>query len=304
MALAMPVGAQISLGFGRADTPAIAGRIAAAESLLYLDAAQRPREPAPRAALGRWLVARGAWKTGSVLLEEARYFGADAGAIARDLIPTYERLGAWQSLTGLPATPLGGAERRRAEAMIARGTQWELNDSTLLAFAPQDSGYLGVVVMRIGDTQLTGRIDPRTSGVVLDTSWRRRAGVEGFAESGGKAVVGIATRLVLGGLTIARQPVRMVPLGNGLDARIGLDVLGAFRPTFDARRGQLTLRKPVPAKDARSIGIAWMVVETQQGYAVAAPRDSLRLLTSAKLRAQLATKAWTYEANRGVIVVP
>src|ERR687893_510978 len=72
-----------------------------------------------RLALGRYLAARGALKVGAVLMEEARFFGGDAAAVAVSLAPIYARLGDFRALTSLPASPLGRAERARAEWLRA-----------------------------------------------------------------------------------------------------------------------------------------------------------------------------------------
>lgn len=291
------------LGLGSADRLAWSGQIAVADSVLYLQAARAPREPGVRAQLGRWLVARGKVRPGAVLLEEARYFGGDAGTIARDLAPAYERLGDWRALTGLEASPLTAGERKRAEALHAAPPQANVADSSTIALVPLDSGPIGAVVLRVGEASLTARIDPRVRGLVLDTSWRSRPGVEAFAEPTGRPVAGLARRAVLGGVTWTRLPVRFAPTGGAVEARVGLDLLAPYRPTFDAKRGVVVLRRPVPVRAARSPGVAWPLLDTPAGWAIVPPRDSLRLLTSAKARAALAGRAWTLEVSRGEVTV-
>lgn len=299
-----PAGAQLSpLGLGTADRLAWAGQIAVADSVLYLQAARAPREPSVRAQLGRWLLARGKVRPGAVLLEEARYFGGDAGTIARDLAPAYERLGDWRALTGLEASPLTAGERRRAEALQAAPPQASVPDSSTIALVPIDSGPIGAVVLRLGEASLTARIDPRVRGLVLDTAWRTRAGVEAFAELTGRPVAGLARRAALGGVSWSRLPVRFAPTGSVVDARLGLDVLAPYRPTFDVKRGVIVLRRPVPVRSARSPGVAWPLLDTPAGWAIVPPRDSLRLLSSARARAALAGRVWTLEAARGEVTV-
>lgn len=297
-------GAQVApLGLGSADRLAWAGNVAAADSVLYLQAARAPREPVIRAQLGRWLVARGKVRPGAVLLEEARYFGGDAGLIARDLAPAYERLGDWRALTGLEASPLSAGERKRAESLHASPPQVTVPDSATVALVPIDSGAIGAVVLRVGEVSLTARIDPRVRGLVLDTAWRSRAGVEAFAEPTGRPVAGLVRRAALGALVWTRVPARFAPLGGAVEARIGLDLLAAYRPTFDAKRGVLVLRRPVPVRAARSPGVAWPLLDTPAGWAIVPPRDSLRPLASPRARTALAGRAWTLEAARGEVTV-
>src|SRR5687767_1783308 len=108
-----PVHAQDALEF--ADSLLSSGQLFRAESLYYREAARRPRDPAARLALGRYLAGRGAWRVGAVLMEVARYFGGDADTIGRYLAPVYVALRDYKALSGLRGTPLGRPERLRAE---------------------------------------------------------------------------------------------------------------------------------------------------------------------------------------------
>src|SRR5437870_2911921 len=74
-------------GVWSGDSLLAAGRLVSAESAYYATARANPRDPIARAALGRFLAARGATRVGAVLLEEARQFGGDSAAIARALLP-------------------------------------------------------------------------------------------------------------------------------------------------------------------------------------------------------------------------
>ncbi len=60
-----------------ADASIAVGRLDAAEQELYAAVRRAPREPSARGALGEFLASRGRIRAGSVLLEEARQFGAD-----------------------------------------------------------------------------------------------------------------------------------------------------------------------------------------------------------------------------------
>lgn len=292
-----------ALGFGRVDPLVWSGQISQADSLLFAASSRAPRDPVTRATLGRWLLARGALKPGTVLLEEARYFGGDAAVLARALAPAYARAADYRALVGLQGSPLTAGERKRAEALLASPTTNTIGDSTTVALVPTDGEGLGAVVLRVGDVSLTARIDARARGIVLDTAWRSRSGIEAYPEPTSRPVAGLARRAAIGGLVLSRVPVQFEATGGAMDARIGLDVLAPFRPTFNAKDGVLVLRRPVSMREARSLGVAWPLLETSAGWMVVPPRDSLRLLGSAKARAAFGGRAWTLEAARGAVTV-
>ena len=62
----------------RADVLLDAGLWPQAEEAYYAQSRLRPRAPAPRAALGRYLAMKGAVLPGTVLIEEALKFGLDS----------------------------------------------------------------------------------------------------------------------------------------------------------------------------------------------------------------------------------
>ncbi|MDX2184747.1 MAG: hypothetical protein SFW08_12270 [Gemmatimonadaceae bacterium] len=292
-----------ALGFGRVDPLVWSGQISRADSLLFAASSRAPRDPVTRATLGRWLLARGAIKPGTVLLEEARYFGGDAAVLARALAPAYARAGEYRALVGLQSSPLSAGERKRAESLLNAPPSSTIGDSTTVALVATEGEGLGAVVLRVGDVSLTARIDARARGLVLDTAWRSRAGVEAFPEPTSRPIAGVARRAAIGGLVLTRTPVQFEPTGSAVDARLGLDVLAPYRPTFNAKEGVLVLRRPVSMREARSLGVAWPLLETSAGWMVVPPRDSLRLLGSAKARAAFGGRAWTLEAARGSVTV-
>ncbi|TMG81156.1 MAG: hypothetical protein E6H78_17360, partial [Betaproteobacteria bacterium] len=83
------------------DSLLASGRLAAAESVYYAAVRANPRDPIARTALGKFLAARGATRVGAVLLEEARFFGGDSLALARALVPLYQRLGDFAAIDSL-----------------------------------------------------------------------------------------------------------------------------------------------------------------------------------------------------------
>ncbi len=102
-----------SFGVPRADSALSRGLVPRAESLYYATSDAHPHDPVARAALGRYLAARGALQVAAVLLEEARTFGGDPARIARDLAPIYAHLGDYAALARLPRSPISQAERER-----------------------------------------------------------------------------------------------------------------------------------------------------------------------------------------------
>src|ERR1700754_3254136 len=81
-----------------ADSLLRRGDFARAESQYYAAVRARPREPHARLALGQYLIARGAMRTGVVLIDEAVQFGLDRRTAAGTLAPAYMALGEYQAL--------------------------------------------------------------------------------------------------------------------------------------------------------------------------------------------------------------
>jgi hypothetical protein len=225
----------------RADALLRAGRVAAAESLYYAVSRWRPRDPAPRLALGRYLAARGATRIGAVLIEEARQFGANPAVAALYLAPLYARLGAWEALRDLPAASLTAGERERAAWLAGRTSAVEGPDSIEVPLRrARSAGALGAVVLRIGEDSVVAEIDPEAHGIVVD---RARRGVRRFAGGSADArqEAGVVDRASLGGFTLTNVPVAFGATGDPGAARIGLDVLAPWAPS--ARGGRLVLRR-------------------------------------------------------------
>lgn len=101
-----------------ADSLLADGRWAEAEAAYYLQAERAPRNPAARAALGRFIAMKGAVRPGMVLIAEARKFGLDRET-TRELV-----------------TPLSAILEWRADAAAFK------RDSTLSARPPNDRNAL------------------------------------------------------------------------------------------------------------------------------------------------------------------
>lgn len=234
-----PLAAQAFL----ADSLLASGQLEPAESLYFARAAARPRDPRVRAALGRYLGARGAARVGAVLLEEARFFGGDPRAVASELVPLYRSLGDYRALVTLPASPLTIGERLQAAWLATHAPTLEMPESTSVAYRPAASAStLGTVTLRVGGRVVTATIDARRQGLVLDASARSDTGIKVFRADSTATVVGVASTVRMGEVTLGNLPVSLEWLGEGR-AVIGLDVLRAYAPTFDAARGRILLRR-------------------------------------------------------------
>jgi len=292
--VATPVCAQ--WGAWPGDSLLAIGRLASAESAYYAAARQRPRDPAARAALGRYLAARGATRVGAVLLEEARQFGADSAAVARALLPLYVRLGDFAAIDTLRPTVISAVEKQRAHWLQAHPPLAVFRDSSVvLSYRPTADGEgIGTVMVRIGRVQAPAIIDARVSGLVVPREMT--SGLRAFGEDGSMLAVADAARI--GGIVFSNVPARVDATVTKM--RVGFDVLAAYSPTFDPARGLMTLRRP----ERRS--------RPQAGARVPALFDAngVRLLigdrwqpsTAAMPAMLLATRQWTWDARRGDVV--
>jgi hypothetical protein len=86
----------------RADVLLDAGLWPQAEEAYYAQSRLRPRAPAPRAALGRYLAMKGAVLPGTVLIEEALKFGLDS-SVARALLAPWRSVTEWRTIATLKA---------------------------------------------------------------------------------------------------------------------------------------------------------------------------------------------------------
>jgi hypothetical protein len=241
MALLAPMeAAAAQWGFWHADSLLAEGHLASAESAYYAAARTAPRDPGKRAALGRYIAARGGVRAGAVLLEEAQFFGGDSAALARALVPLFVRLRDFRSLYDLKPNVISVAERRRAIWLVNRPSDARLRDTVvLMSYRPMGDGRgLGTVMLRFGRSEIAAVIDPRVSGVVLPSTLRsdiRTFGTEG------PLTIGVADSMRIGTVTFTNVPA---VIGNADEvARVGFDVLGPYFPGFDPAKSILTLRR-------------------------------------------------------------
>ena len=295
-----PLSAQRNSDLDRADALLAAGRLIAAENIYYSAARQRPRDPATRRALGRYLAARGALRIGAVLLEEARYFGGDKQGIALDLAPVYAALGDYRALAALPAGLLTTPERRRAEYLAANAPAVTLNDSAVVPLIPPTRDGIGDISIVIDLDTLIATIDPATTGLVLDTAWARRRSSRLFGSAvDSRRASGVVSEVGIGSAVLRKVPARYTPMPAGR-ARIGPDILAALMPTIDEKRRQVILR--APRARIRNSGDKLLTLTTRATILVTSP-DSAVAIDSPMGRALLAGRRWTWIARAGVIWV-
>ena len=123
------------------------GRLAAAEDALYAAVAARPRAPAPRGALGKYLASRARFRIGEILLTEAMRFGADSGSVLRAVA---------------------------AMAPYRTGSAVPAPEVTVKFRVSEDGRTLGTFAVRTTDGARTAVLDPTITGIVA------RSGVREF----------------------------------------------------------------------------------------------------------------------------
>jgi hypothetical protein len=247
---------------------------------------------------------------GAVLLEEARLFGGDRKLIAEHLAPVYARLGDYRALSALPNSPLDYAERSRAEWLSEHGPQTTGPDSVVVALI-SGASPLGQIVLSIGSDTVLATIDVSVTGLVLDTSWATRRGVRVFRSSSTPMVrdaAGVALDVGIGGpkgLVRSAIPARFAPTGGSRTARIGLDVIEDFAPTWmraGSGGGMLVLRKagraPAPSPTAERIPI----LIRENDVTLVRLGGVMSSIASAAGQSTLAGR-WTLDVRHGEVVV-
>jgi hypothetical protein len=288
----------LQMGVWSADSLLAEGKLAAAESSYYAEARAQPRNPTVRAALGKFLAARGGVRAGAVLVDEARFFGGDSSALARVLVPLYVRLGDYKELVALTPNVLTPAERQRARWLATRPSEARLRDTVVILSyrAMGDGRGLGTIMLRVGKAELPAIIDPRVSGLVLPAS--ARADVRAFGAQG-RNTLAVAETVQIGGVVLSNVPVL---LGTPDEtARIGFDVLASYFPGFDPARGILTLRR-VSRRSPSPTGVRVPALFDA---------DGMRLLiggrwhssTAASASMLMATRRWIWDGKLGDVVL-
>lgn len=306
-AAAVPTGRS---GIARADALLRAGRVEAAEAIYYREVRRRPRDPAARLALGRYLAARGATRVGAVLIEEARFFGTNPVVAALHLAPLYARLGDYKALALLPGAPLSAAERARAEWLAKNPPTVTGPDSLIVSMRAADLDstlVLGRVALLVDGETVVAEIDPTVRGLVLDTSRARARSARVFTgqpsavQAGAPAIPAVLARASLGGLAFTNLPVNLEPLGSPTRARIGLDLLGRFSPTFHPHEGRLVLRRSGQVTPLLPGERVPLLLEPREAWVVW--RGRRESLTGEAVTRRLRAGRWTLDGKRGAIVL-
>lgn len=289
-----------------ADSLLDIGALARAESEYYAAARARPRDPMVRWALGRFLVARGAPRVGATLFEEALQFGGEQSLIIADLAPVYLALGMYHELAALPSSSLSAAERERARWLDTHPTRLVSPDS--IVTVRYRSGEIGRLTIQVNGRSVEATMSSRVQGLVVsDTSaaaatLRRFNANEGQPASRGSSIPAAADSIGIGGILYRNFPVTVQSLGSRAEAIVGFDVLARFAPTFDPRGGRITLRVggtvTAPPKNADTFSTLLtpsdLRILQSRGWVSAGSAQMLRTLTDHR---------WTFDAQRGQIVV-
>lgn len=279
-----------------ADVAISQGRLDDAEQALYAASSRAAHEPSARGALGMFLASRGRLKVGAVLLEEAREFGGDPSMIDARLARIFAWLGDWPAVTALKHYAATGPEYDRARWLAAHAPTRSGPDSLTVALEPNELAGLGRIELKIGGATMQADINPNVDGLVLPSTVAMGAEAQqfGMRDSGSVAVI---YEVAIGAMRLANVPAKLYPTAR---ATIGLDVLAALTPTFDAAAHRMTLRqRAAPASgDPLPILLSFPGVRivTRAGQAPVA-------IESAAGRAAVRGTPWTFDVRRGAIVV-
>jgi hypothetical protein len=284
------------------------GILERAESLYYGAARSRPRDPAARLGLARYLAGRGSARVAISLFEEALRFGGDTMQISSDLAPLY--LGLWQyrSLLGLRSSAVSVAERDRARWLGSHPTRLIAPDSLITVFyqpLADNSGRLGRMSIRVNGRTVDAVISVTTNGVVLSdsvataTRLRRFAGHYARGAASSLDDIAVADSIGMGRMKLTNFPARVAQMTT--PAIIGTDVLGKLAPTFDPGTGRMVLRitGTVPSGLPGDRVPTWStttdlkLLQANGWISIAQPQVTQMLIG----------RIWTLDAKRGQIVL-
>lgn len=300
LSTALPLSAQTAVLVARADSLLAIGQVARAESVYYVASRRNTGDFRGRAALGKYLASRGAFKVGATLLDEALAFGGDTTALSKLRAPVLQAANMWPDLAQLPHTPLTPAERQRAVWFATHPPAVSGADSVTVAFEPSSAMGLGRVQLVVGTDTLAADIDPEADELVLGDYAHFAAMVDVFTSASADRVA-VLQRASIGELVLERMPARFDAQLGPARARIGLSLLARFAPTVDAAAGVMTLRRDgALGESLRGRRIA--VVFEFPGVRIARP-ERLVPIESPAGRALLALARWTLDLRRGELVL-
>ncbi|MDQ8165017.1 MAG: hypothetical protein P3A28_04555 [Gemmatimonadota bacterium] len=278
-----------------AELAIAAGRLDAAERILFENSRRAPREPSARGALGSFLAARGRFLVGATLLEEALEFGGDSAAIESRLFDIYRWAGLFDRAAALEHSRASQVER---DALArAAGTAAGGDRTATVPMAPNEAFGLGRITINVGGERVEADIQPLATGLVLPSSMQIFSAIAAVGARG-DTTFGVARTIAIGGVTLGPVPVMLVPAVR--TARIGLDLLGLLHPTFDVGARSLTVRAEPLAVTGRFghvlLGFPGVSLVARVGAAPVA-------LQSAGGRAVLRGMRWTLDVPAGVVVI-
>jgi hypothetical protein len=279
-----------------ADVAISQGRLDDAEQALYAASTRAAHEPSARGALGMFLASRGRLKVGAVLLEEARQFGGDASMIEARLARIDAWLGDWAAVAALKHYTVSGPEYDRARWLAAHAPARSGPDSVTIALEPNELAGLGRIELKIGSATIQADINPNVEGLVLPSTVAMGAESQqfGMRDSGSVAVV---YEVAIGAMRLANVAARLYPVAH---AAIGLDVLAALTPTFDAAAHRMTLRQ----RAAPASGDPLPILLSFPGVRIVARAGQAPVaIESAAGRAAVRGTPWTFDVRRGAIVL-
>jgi hypothetical protein len=271
------------------------GQLDDAGQLLFAAISRAPRDPAARGALGNYLASRGRLKVGAVLLEEARQFGGDPSVIDARLARIYAWLGDWSEVSNLSHYAASGPEHARARWLAAHAPGRSGADSVVIALEPNDATGLGRITLRIGRATMQADIDPLVEGLVLPSSPEVSAESQQFGMHDGTSAAAVYS-VAIGAMRLTNVPASLSPAAR---PAIGLDVLAALMPTFDAAAHLLTLGQHASASSGEPLPILLSFPGVR--FVARTGQPPIAMESSAG-RAALRGARWTFDLRHGAIV--
>jgi hypothetical protein len=295
---ALPLGAQQQerpTAPSAADAAIAQGRLDDAEQLLFAASSRATREPSARGALGMFLASRGRLKVGAVLLEEARQFGGDAAVIDGRLSRIYSWMGDWSAVAALKHNTTSAPELDRARWLASHAPARAGADSTVVELEPNEAAGLGRITLTVGGASLQADIDPNVNGLLLPSTPAMAGESQQFGMHGGASVAAVFN-VSIGELRLTNVAAQLAPAARPV---VGLDVLAALSPTFDAAAHRLTLRQRVAAASGETLPILLAFPGVRIVTRAGQPPVSIE---SAAGRAALRGSRWTLDVRHGTIV--
>ena len=232
----------------RADILLERGLWPQAEEAYYAQSRLRPRDPAQRAELGRYLAMKGAVLPGTILIEEALQFGLDS-ALARRLLRPWRAVLGWRTIATLQADSVVRARPpadsqalfqiplpRNAQAVLARGATG--------AGRYRDTLWVDVVPAQIGADSL-GTSSPRVGIELLEAlvpsydTRSHRLTLHADPRAAEKATDAERYRV----LRDSREVRVLMTAGRTLELRAALDELEPSWWQLDLLHGWLVVRR-------------------------------------------------------------